>query len=190
MFKVGDLVKFNTIQDDSCMASDCFGFDPSCGNDWFDVQVYVEDFYGEVVAKGTVEIIYVDGKRSGKFYTIKNGRIKGETERLLSIKRGRGLTFKSIFEDSGIRSLKQFQEILKVSKLQLSNTRIRRSCITDKPKKDSKVSIWKPHGTVGYEYLCETVFVDTWDIDIESGFVWEVTLERIYVNGKIFVEQY
>ena len=48
-FKKGDLVKFNIVGDDSDYASNCFGVEPQ--NDWFDIQVYVEEIFGEIVKK-------------------------------------------------------------------------------------------------------------------------------------------
>ena len=59
--KKGDLVKFNVISDDSDFASNCFGVEPQ--NDWYDVQVYVEEIFGEIVKKNIIEHIYTDGTR-------------------------------------------------------------------------------------------------------------------------------
>ena len=83
--KKGDLVKFNVISDDSDFASNCFGVEPQ--NDWYDVQVYVEEIFGEIVKKNIIEHIYTDGTRSGVFYKIVNGVIKSEYDKLINKKK-------------------------------------------------------------------------------------------------------
>lgn len=189
MFRVGDLVQFNTIQDDSCMASDCFGFDPSCGSDWFDIQVHVESFYGEIVKRGIIEVIYTNGKRSGKFYKIYKGSIKGETKKLLEIKKARGLTLKQIFDVSAIKTLKEFAIIEKIDRIPMTKLYVRKKCFDCNPPTDKKLNIWKPHGNIGYQYICQTVYNGKWEIEIEGDYAWEVSLERFYINGKVYVEE-
>lgn len=67
-FKIGQVIKFYKAQDDSGTASECFGFDASCGSDWLAVQYYPEQVLGEVVkTKGTILVqeffLKADGER-------------------------------------------------------------------------------------------------------------------------------
>lgn len=60
--KIGQLVRFNIINDEFNYASICFGVEPE--NNWFNIQVYTEEVYGEIVKNNTIELIYDTGKKS------------------------------------------------------------------------------------------------------------------------------
>ena len=79
-FKKGDLVKFNIIFNESNDATNKFDVEPQ--NNWFDVEVCIDETYGEIVKKNTIEVINSDGNKTGKFYKIENGFIKSEFDKL------------------------------------------------------------------------------------------------------------
>jgi len=119
--KVGTLVTFNVITDDSCYASKCFGVDFE--NDWFDIQVYAEKAFGEIVKRNTIEIIYKDGRRSGIFFRIVKGVIKKEIESFYNKKHKYGLSNYEIFETSGIKTFAEFKEIKIINFIELDSLR-------------------------------------------------------------------
>jgi len=121
-FRIGELVEFNIISDDSDYASNCFGIEAQ--NDWFDVQVYSENVFGEIVKTNTIEIIYSDGKRSGRLFKIKKGIIESEVNKLYQKKYQYDLKLKDIFDGSNFNSVKSFKEIKILPCLKLSSNKI------------------------------------------------------------------
>lgn len=107
--KKGDLVSFNVICDDSDWASNCFGVEPQ--NDWFDIQVYVENLYGEIVKSNTIEQIRSDGTKTGRYFKVRNGIIESELNSLMGAKSKHGLSINQIFEGSGLKTIRKFTEI-------------------------------------------------------------------------------
>lgn len=117
----GDLVQFNVVCDDSDYASNCFGVEPQ--NDWFDVQVYVETLFGEIVKTNTIEHIRKDGTRTGVFYKIKNGIIESQQRLLLEKKYKYDLKLYEIFEGSDINTLFKFSQIKVIDFIKLDSKR-------------------------------------------------------------------
>ncbi|WP_407475421.1 hypothetical protein, partial [Elizabethkingia anophelis] len=54
-FRIGDLVKFNIVTDDSGWATDKFGVEPQL-NGWV-TEIYTEKLFGEIVRRNTIELI-------------------------------------------------------------------------------------------------------------------------------------
>lgn len=193
-FRIGDLVRVNTISDDSDYASNCFGVEPQ--NDWFDVQVYVEEALGEIVKKNTIEIIYTDGRRSGIFYKIVNGIIKSEVDKLLIKKNQYSLKLSEIFEGSELKTMKDFKNIELLKFIPLKKKYKNQNCFLNPPKKNDIVSIWIK-SNIGFTYDGQSFYDDGKWIDnktkeintrIDAESKWETSLNQIYINGKIFVE--
>ena len=193
-FRIGDLVKFNIISDDSDYASNCFGVEPQ--NDWFVIQVYVEEVFGEIVKKNTIEIIHTDGKRSGKFYKIVNGIVKSEVDKLLIKKSQYNLKLYEIFEGSDLKTMKDFNKIELLKFISLKKKYKKQNCFLNPPKKNDLVSIWIK-SNIGFTYDGLSFFDDGKWIDnktkeintrIDAESKWETSLSQIYINGKIFVE--
>jgi len=138
--KIGTLVSFNVVTDDSDYASNCFGVESE--NDWFDIQVYVETTFGEFIKTNTIEIIYHDGRRSNRFFKVVKGVIKKEIDNFYSKKYQYGLSNYQILESSEIKTLAEFKKIKIIPFIKLSQIK-------------------------------------------QDGFY----LDRIYFNGKIFVQK-
>lgn len=114
--KLKDRVKIWIAQDDSAMASDCFGVEPQ--NDWFDVQYYPEQIEAIIIwNKGLLlaQQVY-KGKQGvemrGKVFDIsRNGikhRIKGINEKL----RNYNITVQEFFDDIEISNLNCFFDVI------------------------------------------------------------------------------
>ena len=193
-FRIGNLVKFNTVSDDSDYASNCFGVEPQ--NDWFDVQVYTVEVFGEVVQRNTIQIIYPDGSRSGKLYRIVNGIVESEVEKLFVKKKQYGMKLSDIFEGSNLRTMKDFETIEIIKFIPLKKAYQKKYCLLAPPKKPSVVSIWNKSNT-GYTYGGKSFYDNGKWIEnntkeentrIDEFSKWEISLDRIYINRKIFVE--
>lgn len=193
-FRIGNLVKFNTVSDDSDYASNCFGVEPQ--NDWFDVQVYVNECFGEIVKKNVIELIYTDGRRSGIYYKIENGIIKSEIIKLLLKKQRYRIKLSDIFEGSNLRTMKDFETIEIIKFIPLKKAYQKKYCLLTPPKKPSVVSIWNKSNT-GYTYGGKSFYDNGKWIEnntkdentrIDEFSKWEISLDRIYINRKIFVE--
>ena len=139
-FRIGDLVRFNTISDDSDYASNCFGVESQ--NDWFDIQVYTEEIFGEIVKKNIIEVIYTDGRRSGKFYKIINGIVKSEVDKLLLKKQQYGLKLSYIFEGSNLKTMRDFKNIELLKFIPLKQKYKTENCLLNPPKKNDIVLNW------------------------------------------------
>ena len=106
-FKLGQVVKFYKAQDDSAQASDCFGFDPSCGNDWFSVQYYPEQVYGVITKiRGTIlaQMFFLNRDGERQFCDSYDLSKTGIEQRVLEIQgmlEQYNLTEKDFFEDCG-----------------------------------------------------------------------------------------
>lgn len=83
-FMIGDLVKFNIVNDDSGWATDKFGVEPQL-NGWV-TEIYTEELFGEIVRRNTIEVIYNSGERSGRFFKIQNDIIQTESSKLRNIR--------------------------------------------------------------------------------------------------------
>lgn len=59
-FKVGDLVEFNIVSDDSDYASNLFGVEDE--NDWFYVSVYTSVLYGEIIKNKVTIYLFIQDK--------------------------------------------------------------------------------------------------------------------------------
>jgi hypothetical protein len=193
-FRIGDLVRFNTISDDSDYASNCFGVEPQ--NDWFDVQVYVEQAFGEIVKKNTIEIIYRDGRRSGKFYKIVNGIIKSEVDKLLIKKNQYNIKLSDIFGGGDLNTVKDFKNIELLKFIPLEKKYKYQNCFLNPPKKNDVVYILI-ESNIGLTYDGQSFYDDGKWIDnktkeintrIDAKSKWETSLGQIYIDGKIFVE--
>lgn len=117
----GLLVSFNVICDDSDWASNCFGVEAE--NDWFDVQFYAENLFGEIVKKNTIERIDKEGNKTGIFYKITDGVIKSEINKLLYGKSKYDLKLLDIFEGSGLKTFNDFKEIKVINYIKLNSKR-------------------------------------------------------------------
>jgi hypothetical protein len=190
MFKIGDLVKFNLVEDDSCQASECFGFDPSCGNDWFDIQAYVETAHGEIVKPNTIEIIYKSGKRSGKFFKISKSVIKGELDKLLSLKEKYNIKLSQVFDGSGLSTIKQFQEITKIKFIQLDKTTYYTKISDKLPPQTGLYDVWE-QCKIGMSYRGRHNFNGKWETStLNENWFYKVERDRVYMNGKVFVQEF
>ena len=194
LFKKGDLVKFNVISDDSDFASNCFGVEPQ--NDWFDIQVYVEEIFGEIVKKNTIEHIYTNGTRSGVFYRIVNGVIKSEYDKLINKKEQYKLKLSDVFEGSGLRTINDFKEIKKINFIPLQKKYKKGFCIKSAPEKSVNVRVWFRE-KIGYTNPTTCYFKDGLWYDsnsnkkiytIDEFSKWEKPIDAIYINGRTFVE--
>ncbi len=120
--KKGDLVSFNVVCDDSDYASNCFGVEAQ--NDWFDIQVYTDTVFGEIIKSNTIQVIRnTDGLKMDIFFKIKNGIINNEVNSLLDKKQIYDLNLCDIFEGSNLKTLKDFKEIKKINFIKLSSVR-------------------------------------------------------------------
>ena len=194
-FKIGDLVKFNSISDDSDYASNCFCVAPEY--DWFDVQVYTEECFGEVVKKNIIEIIYIDGRKSGKFYKIINGVVKSEIDKLVNKKKKYGLKLSDIFEGSNLRTMKDFRTITLLDFIPLKKQYIKKNCLLSPPSEPNLVLIWNKKNADYLECDGQSYYENGKWIDnktkqenktIDEFSKWETSLDRIYIKGKIFIE--
>lgn len=193
-FKKGDLVKFCTVSDDSDYATNLFGVEPHLN--WFVTSVYVEEIYGEIVKKNTIEVIYKDGRKSNVFYKIVNGVVLSELKELLIKKRQYNLKLSDIFRDKKIR-LKDFKKIELVKFIPLGFKSIYKNCLLEPPKKNKEVSIWNKSGSIGYKsednafyengewFDSKTKLIST---KINTETIWEIYPKKIYIDGKIFIE--
>ena len=199
-FRIGELVKFNVISDDSDYASNCFGVEAQ--NDWFDIQVYTEELFGEIVKRNTIEIIYTDGKRSGKFFKIKNGIIEKELNKLLQKKSEYNISLSQIFDGSDLKTIKDFKKITTIPFIELTSLRNKGS-VENPPKKNVLVEIRRPYELgsklLGYSKYENGKWSDLENIEdnnepkiIDNNCWWfadyKYDTKRIFINGKIFVE--
>ncbi|WP_312900217.1 hypothetical protein [Chryseobacterium taichungense] len=192
-FKIGDLVKFNIVTDDSGWATDKWGVEPQL-NKWI-TEIYTEELFGEVVRRNTIEVIYSSGKRSGRFYRMQNGIIQSESQKLRII-RDSGVLLDDIFEDSDLKTVKDFQTITQLPFIELSNAYEYHSCLNDPPNHDKQVSIWEKQ-QIGRWLKNYAYFDGIWkDVktnkpidNITDNYEWQVTKKRIFIDGQIFIQE-
>ena len=199
-FRTGELVKFNVISDDSDYASNCFGVESQ--NDWFDIQVYPEEVFGEIVKRNTIEIIYTNGKRSGKFFKIKNGIVENEVNKLLQKKSEYDISLSRIFDGSDLKTIKDFKKITTIPFIELTSLRNKGS-VENPPKQNVLVQIRRPYELgsklLGYSKFEDGKWSDLENIEennepkiIDDNCWWfadyKYDTKRIFINGKVFVE--
>ncbi|MEG0848458.1 MAG: hypothetical protein RSE50_00745 [Myroides sp.] len=192
-FRIGDLVKFNIITDDSGWATDKFGVEPQL-NGWV-TEIYTEELFGEIVRRNTIEFIN-SGKRSGKFYRIENGIIQSESEKLRNIRNMIDIPLDDIFEGSELKTVKDFQTITKVPFLELGSKWEFHSCLNEHPKHSEELSIWEK-GNIGRTLKPSAYFDGAWkdfktNEPIEhftENHEWQVTKRRIFIDGQIFIQE-
>jgi hypothetical protein len=193
-YSIGDLVKFNIVTDDSGWATDKFGVEPQLDK-WI-VEIYTEEIFGEIVRRNTIEVIYDNGKRSGKFYRIQNGIIQTESSKLRNIRNMIDIPLEDIFEDSNLKTVKDFQTITKVPLIELSSKWEFFSCLNEHPKHSEKVSIWEK-GNIGRSLKPSAFYDGEWkDFETKEPILhftenheWQVTKRRIYIDGQIFIQE-
>ncbi|MDV3661640.1 hypothetical protein CMU70_14390 [Elizabethkingia anophelis] len=192
-FRIGDLVKFNIVTDDSGWATDKFGVEPQL-NGWV-TEIYTEELFGEIVRRNTIEVINTDGKRSGRFYRMQYNKILSESKKLRSI-RDTGVTLDEIFEDSGLKTVKDFETITIIPHIKLSSKWEFYSCLNQFPETNIKVSIWEKQ-SIG-RMLREPAYFDGVWKDFKTNnpieyftenHEWQLTRERIYTNSKIYIQE-
>lgn len=192
-FMIGNLVKFNIVNDDSGWATDKFGVEPQL-NGWV-TEIYTEELFGEIVRRNTIEVIYNSGKRSGRLFKIQNDIIETESTKLRNI-RNTGMSLGEIFEGSDLKTVKDFQTITKVSLIELSSKYEYYSCLNEPPKHSNKVSVWKKQH-IGRMLKDYAYFDGVWkdfktNEPIEhftENYEWQVNKRRIYIDGQIFIQE-
>ena len=140
-YKIGDLVKFNIVTDDSGWATDKFGVEPQL-NGWH-IEVYTEEKFGEIVKRNTIEVINKNGQRSGRFYKIQDGKVMSEILNLIDIKAVNSMKLSEIFDGSTLRTMKDFERITVVPYIELESKWEFHSCLTEFPPVGFKTSIWE-----------------------------------------------
>jgi hypothetical protein len=194
-FSKGQLVRFHAICDESGYATELYGVEPQ--NNFFDVLVSIETLYGEFIRKNLIEVIGNHGKRTGKFYKIKNGIIESEHLRLLKIKDKYQLKLKEIFSESDIKTMNEFLKIRPIDYIQLISTTQKENCISRPPRVNEPVTIWEKCNGMGYRLIGRFYYENgNWFYNetkkvnekINDLSLWEKELNRIYFNGKIYIQ--
>ncbi|WP_407487596.1 hypothetical protein [Elizabethkingia anophelis] len=159
--------------------------------------------YAEVeVYKKAKERVLFEGfeieksKSSGKFYLIQNGIIQSESEKLRNIRNMIDIPLEDIFEDSELKTVKDFQTITKVPFIELGSKWEFYSCLNEPPKNSDKVSIWEKRD-IGRTLKPSAYFDGIWkdyktNEPIEhftENHEWQVTKRRIYIDGQIFIQE-
>ena len=190
-FKIGDLAQFNILVGESGSAQDKFGVEPE--NSWYDVEVYVEKLFGEIVSENTVQAIYKDGTRGTKTFKILDGQIDGQSEAFSNAKRKYGRKNAQILDGSDLNTLKDFLKVSKIPLIHLSPTYINMSCLRCPPKVPVPVTVVvgssvKPKHVYrdGQWRVCKT---DTVSTDINETAYWQACLKRVYMNRMILIDQ-
>ncbi|AZA91139.1 Uncharacterised protein [Chryseobacterium nakagawai] len=192
-YKIGSLVKFNVVTDDSGWATDKWDVEPQL-NKWI-TEIYTEELFGEIVRRNTIEVINSSGKRTGRFYRIQNGIIQSESQKLRSI-RDSGMDLDDIFEGSDLKTVKDFQTITQVSLIELSTKWEHYSCLNEFPPIGRKVNIWEKQN-IGCVLKESAYFDGIWkdcktNEPIEhftENHQWQVTKRRIFIDGQIFIQE-
>ena len=114
--KVNDRVKIWVAQNDSAMASSCFGVDPQ--NDWYDIQYYPEQIDAVIIwNKGLILAQHVyNGKqgvemRGGVFDISKNG-IKKRIDKINKTLSNYNMTIQNFWDDEKILNLDCFFDVI------------------------------------------------------------------------------
>lgn len=117
--KLKDRVKIWIVQDDSVMASDCFGVEPQ--NDWFDVQYYPEQIEAIIIwNKGLLlaQQVY-KGKQGvemrGKVFDISRNGIKQRIEEIKGMLEHYNMTIQEFFDDEEISNLDCFFDVVSLN---------------------------------------------------------------------------
>lgn len=196
-YKTGDLVSFWTIVDNSARAIDLYDVEPQ--NDWFETIIYPYEIYGEISkSKGiiTVNEINKKGEKTGEFWFIENNQIEGEMNKLLQIKNNYNLTLKEIFEESEVKTKKDFAKIKKIESISLDRI-FKKKCCTFPPKKSNKIySIWEIKVSSelnSYIYEGQAIYDGVWKdprtfkpLNLnEIIYYYEWSISRVYKDGKI-----
>lgn len=193
-FNIGNLVKFNIINDDSGWATDKFGVEPQL-NGWV-TEIYTEELFGEIVGRNKIEVIYSNGKRSGRFYKIQNNIIQSEFKKLRNIRNMIDIPLEDIFEGSELKTVKDFQTITQIPFIELSTKWEFYSCLENYPKDAEKVSIWEKQN-IGRALRYYAYFDGVWkdfitNEEIEkltNAHEWQLTKRRIFIDGQIFIKE-
>lgn len=155
---IGDLVKFNIVNDDSGWATDKFGVEPQL-NGWV-TEIYTEELFGEIVRRNTIEVIS-NGKRTDRLYKIQNNIIPSESSKLRDIRNIIDIPLEDIFEGSEVKTVKDFQTITKVPFLELGSKWEFHSCLNEHPKHSEELSIWEK-GNIGRTLKPSAYFDGGW----------------------------
>lgn len=101
-----------------------------------------------------------------------------------------------IFDGSGIRNIKEFTDIKPIPFISLTKAYKSDYCLLNPPKIPILVSVSNKSRT-GYVYDGKSYYEDGKWIDNKTGEVnsridafskWEISFDRVYVNGRIFIE--
>lgn len=103
--KIGQIIKFYIPQNDTCMASECYGFNPGEYSDWLEVQYYPEQVQGVITKiKGTILAHRFLINRNGErqffgFYDLSKNGINQRIEEIKHTLDCYGLSEEDFFED-------------------------------------------------------------------------------------------
>ena len=113
--KIKGRVKIWIAQDDSCLASKCFGVEPQ--NDWYDIQYYPEQIDAVIIwNRGLLlaQHVYKGNhgvEMRGKVFDISRNGIKQRIKQINNMLEHYNMTIQQFFDDDEITSLDCFYEI-------------------------------------------------------------------------------